>query len=183
MMKTFLATIHWIVSIVNAILCIILMCIICPRVVNQENLGFDYMGVIVGVLSLLVAILLGWQIYSTLDIKKVVDEIKSHTSRTQEETMARAYISIMNQTSYLVEGRSENDDCFNAVANGLFACKHFHLAGNNQKCVEHLRMIANFKKEHCNFSKKQIRDLFVIIGQLKECGIEVDIVEQWIAHF
>ena len=74
------------------------------------------MSVLVSILSILVTLLIGWEIYSVLDIKKTVKEIKTNTNKIQEETMARAYTSIMNQTSYLVEGRSENDDCFNAVS-------------------------------------------------------------------
>lgn len=35
---------------------------------NERTLGFDYLGVIVGVLALLVTFLVGWQIYTTIGI-------------------------------------------------------------------------------------------------------------------
>lgn len=38
----------------------------CP---HKAELGFDYQGVLVGVLSLLVTILIGWNIYTIIDIK------------------------------------------------------------------------------------------------------------------
>lgn len=141
------------------------------------------MSVLVGILSILVTLLIGWQIYSVLDIKKTVKEIKTNTNKTQEETMARAYTSIMNQTSYLVEGRNEDDDCFNAISNGLYACKHYHLAGNNKESVRLLGMIANFKKDNCRLNKKNIKDLWIIIGQLKGENIDVSIMEKWLEEY
>lgn len=182
-MGKFERIILWLITVSNALLCLIILCRTCPRLIRPENLGFDYLGVIVGILSFLIAILLGWQIYSVLDIKKTVGDIKSHSNKTQEETMARAYLSIMNQTSYIVEGRKDSEDCFNAISNGLYACKHFHLAGNIQECDKLLRMIANLKREYCILSKKQISDLMIIIGQLKECKINIDIVEQWLSPY
>lgn len=148
-----------------------------------EPLEMDWMSVLVSILSILVTLLIGWQIYSVLDIKKTVKEIKTNTNKIQEETMARAYTSIMNQTSYLVEGRSENDDCFNAVSNGLFACKHYHLAGNSKECVRLLGIIANFKKDNCRLNKKNIKDLWIIIGQLKGENINVSVIEKWLEEY
>lgn len=151
-------------------------------ILRCEPLEMDWFGVLVGILSLLVTTLLGWQIYSVIDIKKTVDEIKSHTNRAQEETMARAYTSIMNQTSYIIEGR-ENDDCYNAIANGLYACKHYHLAGNNKECSNLLSILSNFNKDKCSLNKKHIKDLWKIIGQLKECGVDVHKIEKWLTDY
>lgn len=50
--------------------------IACPR---KEEFGIDYMGVIVGILSLLVTVLIGWNIYKTL-------EIDSHIREKAEDT-------------------------------------------------------------------------------------------------
>ena len=115
------------ISLLAVTISIIALFISCLRC---EPLEMDWMSVLVSILSILVTLLIGWQIYSVLDIKKTVKEIKSNTNKIQEETMARAYTSMMNQTSYIVEGRNEDDNCFNAISNGLYACKHYHLAGN-----------------------------------------------------
>lgn len=42
----------------------------CMRFPHTGNLGFDYMGVIVGILSLLVTLLIGWNIFYALELKK-----------------------------------------------------------------------------------------------------------------
>lgn len=53
-------------SVIAIVISIIAICISCPHI---PELGFDYQGIIIGVLSLLVTILLGWQIYSAIYIK------------------------------------------------------------------------------------------------------------------
>lgn len=47
----------------------VILCFYAPRVINGESLGFDYIGVIVGILSLLVTVLLGWNIFQLMDLK------------------------------------------------------------------------------------------------------------------
>lgn len=46
-------------SFIAILISVVSICVACPR--NQE-LGFDYQGVLVGVLSLLVTVLVGWKI-------------------------------------------------------------------------------------------------------------------------
>lgn len=51
---------------------------VCVAVWRSPELSFDYQGVIVGVLSLLVTVLIGWNIYSVIDLrgtKKKMDEM------------------------------------------------------------------------------------------------------------
>ena len=97
--------------------------------------------------------------------------------------MAFAYTSIMNQTSYKVEGRKENDDCYNAIANGLFACKHFHLAGKRKERDNLLSMITNFKTENCVLNHEQINKLRMILGQLKSLDIDITLIYEWLNNY
>lgn len=48
---------------------------ICISAWRSPELSFDYQGVIVGVLSLLVTVILGWNIYTVIDIKNIRGEI------------------------------------------------------------------------------------------------------------
>lgn len=89
MMKRFWKIIRWLVSFVNAISCIILICIICPRVIQHDNLGFDYLGVIVGILSILVTVLLAWNIWTTIDLKKEVDTTKKRIESSIREVQQK----------------------------------------------------------------------------------------------
>ena len=49
------------------------LCIICVR---NSPLDFDWYGALVGILSLLVTVILGWQIYSIINIGKIQKKMK-----------------------------------------------------------------------------------------------------------
>lgn len=65
--RNWIAWIALVVSGIAIIVSVIAICIACPHI---PELGFDYQGVVVGVLSLLVTTLIGWNIFSIIDIKK-----------------------------------------------------------------------------------------------------------------
>jgi hypothetical protein len=67
--KGFWRIINYLITAINAIICTILLCVVCPRI---DNLGFDYMGVVVAIFALLITMLIGWNIFSTLDFRKEV---------------------------------------------------------------------------------------------------------------
>ena len=62
-------------NILILIINIYFVCHFYPRV--PSYLGFDYIGVIVGILSLLVAILITWQIYNYSTLIQRVDELEN----------------------------------------------------------------------------------------------------------
>lgn len=57
------------VSIVGSVIAI------CISAYRTDSLGFDYQGVIVGILALLVTVLIGWQIFMIFDIKRIKDDV------------------------------------------------------------------------------------------------------------
>ena len=76
-----------ILGIINFALLIPLLCMHFPRIIDS-NLGFDYMGIIVGILSLLVTILVGWNIFNTLEFKKELEQIKQQLEE-KEKTLRK----------------------------------------------------------------------------------------------
>ena len=70
------------------------LCRTYPRYISYEecNLGFDYMGVIVGALALLVGFLVAWQIYKTIDVdKKIAMMSNSSRDAIAEDMFYRGY--------------------------------------------------------------------------------------------
>lgn len=59
-----------VVSVLAIIISIIALANICPRFSS-----FDYLGLIVGILTLLVTLLLGWQIYNAIDIRNNLNNL------------------------------------------------------------------------------------------------------------
>lgn len=58
----------------------IVLAIYAPRVIRGNNLGFDYMGVIIAVLAILVTLLVGWNIFSTIKAERAVrHRLERHT--------------------------------------------------------------------------------------------------------
>lgn len=72
-----------------------------PRI--PDNLSFDYMGVIVGILSFLVTLLIGWNIFSVIDFNKKVEEIIENNNKLKEEGEAanKQFLKIKNDLQHL----------------------------------------------------------------------------------
>lgn len=64
------------ISIVAIILSVIAIVIVITEHYPRNNLDFDYLGLIVGILALLVTVLIGWDIYKAVSIDKVIHKNK-----------------------------------------------------------------------------------------------------------
>lgn len=51
----------------------------------RTDLSMDYLGLIVGILSLLVTVLLGWQIFQVIDLRKTKEEINERIDNKFED--------------------------------------------------------------------------------------------------
>ncbi|MGN0033428.1 MAG: hypothetical protein ACI358_06620 [Candidatus Limimorpha sp.] len=88
-MKKFCRILSYIILIYSFIGTTICIFNIFPRSDNQE---FDYSGIIVGILSLLVTLLVGWNIWTAIDLKnemknanKQIDDFYSNIQKKQKE--------------------------------------------------------------------------------------------------
>ena len=70
---------------IAAIICSVVA--ICVSLPSAPNLGIDYIGVIVGILSLLVTMLIGWQIWNVIAIDKKIDGKVKQTSDSLTESI------------------------------------------------------------------------------------------------
>lgn len=88
---------------------VVLLCVICPRKdVFLDGLYFDYSGVIVAIFSLLVTILIGWNIYSVLDIKQISQEVEKISQQYDDrindiQDLLKRVPEIENNNSLIVE--------------------------------------------------------------------------------
>ena len=72
---------------------------VCVSVWRSPELSFDYQGVLVGVLSLLVTILVGFQIYNSIDVNRKISEIEKvsrDTARIESSKSIHATKSCMH---------------------------------------------------------------------------------------
>lgn len=73
-MKQFMKYTQFSVSIIAITLSIIAICVSYPR---SADSNFDYIGIIVGILGVLVSILIGWQLYNALNLKELVNQTEN----------------------------------------------------------------------------------------------------------
>lgn len=72
---------------------------VCVSVWRSPELSFDYQGVLVGVLSLLVTMLVGFQIYNSIDVNRKISEIEKvsrDTARIESSKSIHAAKSCMH---------------------------------------------------------------------------------------
>lgn len=85
--------------IISLVISLVSFCRTHPR----TELDFDYMGLIVGILSLLVTMLIGWQIYNALSLDQKVSNIKKEydSLKDKSEALARQQenIKVYNEAS------------------------------------------------------------------------------------
>ena len=62
----------WLFAIIVSIVNIVVVCLSNPR----TAVYFDYQGIIIGSLSILVTLLIGWNIYSVVDFKKNIESLE-----------------------------------------------------------------------------------------------------------
>lgn len=63
----------YVILLLSLIISVIALAVAIPR----QNLGFDYLGVIVAIISLAVAFAVGFQIWNALSLEKRLQELKA----------------------------------------------------------------------------------------------------------
>lgn len=86
-----------ILGIMNLVLLIPLLCIHFPRIIDN-NLGIDYLGIIVGVLTILVTVLIGWNIYTIIDYQKEISKTKKELNSIKQDINTLANKTIQERT-------------------------------------------------------------------------------------
>lgn len=83
---------NWITGIIS-ITAIIISIIALANVAPTHGIDFDYMGVIIGVLSFLVTLLIGYQIYTVINVKdelKEIQKLRAEIDKTIEDKIKKA---------------------------------------------------------------------------------------------
>lgn len=124
-------SINLITSCIAVCFSIIAMCQSVPRFLSSDELQFDYIGAILGVLSILVTVLIGWNILNYMQfkdsMKKIAeDEVKS---MTEDYKAVLNGLSMLNGKNAMLIGNSAYliDNSFDALQK-LLECKNEELS-------------------------------------------------------
>lgn len=122
------------ISVLSLILGIISICIAAWR---SPELSFDYQGVIVGALSILVTVLIGWNIYTLIDIKNMRDKIEgiaSGASRMTQKTISLSEYSSWQIYHYLLLQKDPLGLEFRFLYHGISCLLHTSKIGDIATC-------------------------------------------------
>lgn len=138
------------ISLTAIIISIIAICNVYPR-----ELGIDYLGWIVGILALLTTILLGWNIYATIDIK---ESHRRYTSIINEVDISQhKVLSLQEHANWMIYHQLllNQDPCgleFRFLYYGLSCLYHTSIIGEYDTC----RMIVKALNE-CFTNPKSVK--------------------------
>lgn len=131
------------ISCVAITLSVIAICNVYPR-----QLGLDYLGMIVGVLALLTTILIGWNIYTLIDIKEIHKRYISIIN--QVDISQHKVLAVQENANWMIYHQLllKNDPC------GL----EFRFLYHGVSCLYHTSMIDKY--ETCSLIARTINDCF-----------------------
>lgn len=95
---------------------------VCVAVWRSPELSFDYQGVVVGVLSLLVTVLIGWQIYTLFNIRSIQHDIEKKYVDIwvrSEKSLAEYHTSVV--LSYSAKKELGRNELINTFISGMSA--------------------------------------------------------------
>lgn len=131
------------ISLTAIIISIIAICNVYPR-----ELGIDYLGWIVGILALLTTILLGWNIYTTIDIK---ENHRRYTSIINEVDISQhKVLALQEHANWMIYHQLllNHDPC------GL----EFRFLYYGVSCLYHTSMIGEY--DTCRMVVKALNECF-----------------------
>lgn len=182
---------RWIIYPLLTVCLIVSLVSVCHTHPRIES-GFDYMGLIVGILSLLVTMLIGWQIYNALSLEQKVSNIKKEYDglKDKSEALARQQenIKVYNEASMeFIRGMTmlSNRNSVNlAEVYWVFslALLHYIEAGidvevNVENCLRYMNytLSENPSRWHCGSFKDEIDGVMAQIWEKK--GLNCRLVE------
>lgn len=145
-------------SIISLILSLIAISVSCPR----QDLSFDYIGVIVGIQSLLVSALIGWNIFSALDVNKrvnkmerkftdidkMLDEVDDLRYKTEEYSMGS-----IDFVQGIVMMKDKDDNRYDVMYKLFISSMMHYLRCDNQisehldRCMDNMEQCLEFIKQ------------------------------------
>lgn len=144
----------WLVvlSIVNgvlAVLTLVLVCLVLPRV----EVDFDYLGFLVGVLGVLFAVVLGYNIYSIIDLRGLIEQNRQNAEgiKKQRRDLNSSLVQLESELGAVYYQLRFVPKDVNLVRNSLVhliaAVKITAQDGEFSDCCEMIEQIQEFYKD------------------------------------
>lgn len=159
--------------IFSAISIMVSVAALCRTYPHTSDLGMDYQGVIVGMLALLVTILIGWQIYTAINVKEELKDIKDlrrEINKQERDIYIRSTNNLFEFQSamfmmYDNKKEKSNSDIFQLYLHGISSIYHLCSLGKQNECTSIVNILIARKSILMSekFQKEQIDSLMDIL--------------------
>lgn len=159
--------------ILSAISIMVSVAALCRTYPHISDLGMDYQGVIVGMLALLVTILIGWQIYTAINVKEELKDIKDlrrEINKQERDIYIRSTNNLFEFQSamfmmYDNKKEKSNSDIFQLYLHGISSIYHLCSLGKQNECTSIVNILIARKSILMSekFQKEQIDSLMDIL--------------------
>lgn len=159
--------------ILSAISIMVSVAALCRTYPHTSDLGMDYQGVIVGMLALLVTILIGWQIYTAINVKEELKDIKDlrrEINKQERDIYIRSTNNLFEFQSamfmmYDNKKEKSNSDIFQLYLHGISSIYHLCSLGKQNECTSIVNILIARKSILMpeKFQKEQIDSLMDIL--------------------
>lgn len=159
--------------ILSAISIMVSVAALCRTYPHTSDLGMDYQGVIGGMLALLVTILIGWQIYTAINVKEELKDIKDlrrEINKQERDIYIRSTNNLFEFQSamfmmYDNKKEKSNSDIFQLYLHGISSIYHLCSLGKQNECTSIVNILIARKSILMSekFQKEQIDSLMDIL--------------------
>lgn len=159
--------------ILSAISIMVSVAALCRTYPHTSDLGMDHQGVIVGMLALLVTILIGWQIYTAINVKEELKDIKDlrrEINKQERDIYIRSTNNLFEFQSamfmmYDNKKEKSNSDIFQLYLHGISSIYHLCSLGKQNECTSIVNILIARKSILMSekFQKEQIDSLMDIL--------------------
>lgn len=159
--------------ILSAISIMVSVAALCRTYPHTSDLGMDYQGVIVGMLALFVTILIGWQIYTAINVKEELKDIKDlrrEINKQERDIYIRSTNNLFEFQSamfmmYDNKKEKSNSDIFQLYLHGISSIYHLCSLGKQNECTSIVNILIARKSILMSekFQKEQIDSLMDIL--------------------
>lgn len=160
---------------------------LCLTLCRIEPLTIDWMGVLVGVLSLLVMLLIGWQIYSMFDVKGEIEEIRQDVDSSMMKVSQECGILSTSIYSTLFNEIRQKEvvDIYGYFRYGLLVIIHAQSINNMGLCKSIIKVLVEsfpVTKPIRNHEKADILHLAAKINETPIASIFDNLYEKLICE-
>ena len=141
---------------------------------RYPELGLDYQGWITGVLALLVTVLLGWNIYTLIDIKELRDSVAKEKVKSYIESEKNSAILCMGLSDFyysILAGKEqpESEKIYKYVYYRISSLLHASRFNDFETCrVVAKVLFETIRPENIETSEKNKKYLFDLLSDVNE---------------